>query len=99
MLHLAGLSGQLRVASTLDSVDGDAATGAVTVAGGVGVGRNLTVGGRLVVADTTQSKSTSTGAIVTAGGLGVGGNVNIEGDVNLCVHACVRTCMRPCVSV
>jgi len=80
-LALEGENSQLRVASSINSAN--SSSGAVVVAGGVGVGQNLTVGGQLFVADDTKSKSTTTGSIVTPGGVGIGGNLNIEGDINL----------------
>lgn len=64
-------------------------TGAVTVAGGVGIGGNLYVGGNevltgtLSVLDETQSVDTSTGAVVVAGGVGVGKNLNVGGTVKV----------------
>ena len=57
------------------------ATGALTVAGGVGIGGRLNVGnqttfqGLVRQTNNTESTSTVTGATVIAGGLGVGGNI------------------------
>jgi len=62
-------------------------TGALVVNGGVGIGRNLFVGGTatfngpLVVTDPTQSTSTTTGAVIVTGGVGIGKNTNIGGDL------------------
>ncbi len=46
-------------------------TGAITVTGGVGIGKSLNVGG------STDSSSTSTGALVVAGGAGIGGRLTV----------------------
>ena len=57
--------------------------GALVVAGGVGVGRNLNVGQAMTIADTVgfrspqQSFSAGTGALVVAGGAGIGKTLNV----------------------
>ena len=62
-------------------------TGALTVAGGVGVAENLNVGGTLDVTgatnlnDTTSSTNTTTGALIVDGGVGIAENLNVGGDV------------------
>jgi hypothetical protein len=77
----------LEVSGTEDSTS--VTTGAVVVAGGVGialdvqVGGGVTVGGEVIVNSTQASSSTTTGALVVAGGAGVGGNVNVGGAVNV----------------
>jgi hypothetical protein len=61
-------------------------TGALVVAGGLGIGRDLYVGGNaffdgpLRVTDSTQSVSDTTGALIIAGGAGVGKNLNVGGN-------------------
>jgi len=57
-------------------------TGALTVAGGVGIGEDLNVGGIVRFTDTTASTSSSTGALVVTGGVGVGGTLDVgyQGD-------------------
>jgi hypothetical protein len=77
----------LEVSGTEDSTS--VTTGAVVVAGGVGialdvqVGGGVTVGGEVIVNSTQASSSTTTGALVVAGGAGVGGNVNVGGAANV----------------
>ena len=62
-------------------------TGALKVAGGVGVAENLHVGGTLDVTgatnlnDTTSSTNTTTGALIVDGGVGIAENLNVGGDV------------------
>lgn len=64
-------------------------TGALIVDGGVGVAKNVFIGGTGNVAgvlnadDTTQSTSVSTGGLVTDGGLGVAKNVFVGGTGNV----------------
>ena len=74
-------------------------TGALVVAGGVGIGGALYVQGpmfvsglsvdagstltNLVISTSTQSTSTVTGALVVAGGAGIGGNTYIGGSLNV----------------
>lgn len=64
-------------------------TGAVVVAGGVGiamdvyVGGNTTLSGALGVGSTAPSSSPTTGALVVAGGVGVGTNLNVGGSVSV----------------
>ena len=62
----------------------EAANGALTVAGGVGIGGNVYVGtsGNLVLAATTAATSTTSGSLQTAGGAGIGGNVWVGGEIN-----------------
>lgn len=70
-------------------------TGALVVAGGVGIGQNLYVGGGTQVTgrftstgianvtNTTNATSTTTGALVVAGGVGIGRDVWIGGSLNI----------------
>jgi hypothetical protein len=75
-----------------------ALTGALTIAGGVGIGGGLYVGGtttatnsvvtgtanaaNMVVSGTTNATSTATGALQVAGGVGIGGNLYVGGVLN-----------------
>jgi hypothetical protein len=57
-------------------------TGALTVAGGVGIGGQLNVAGDTnKFTASTASTSTSTGAVVITGGIGVGGTMYIGNDI------------------
>ena len=64
-------------------------TGALIVAGGAGIARDLFVGGLANIAgattitNTTNASSTVTGALQVRGGAGVGGNLYIGGDLNV----------------
>jgi hypothetical protein len=64
-------------------------TGALTVAGGVGIGKNLVVGGDIISSGTnyvqslTSATSVDTGAVIIGGGLGVGQDVWIGGDLHV----------------
>jgi len=52
-------------------------TGALTVAGGVGIAGDLYTGGIARLTDTTESTSASTGALVVSGGVGIDGSLNV----------------------
>jgi len=79
------IDGDLTVSGATDS--SSSTTGAVKVAGGVGIVKKLHVGGTVSVDDTTNATSTFTGSIQTDGGIGVvsdifvGGNATIVGDI------------------
>ena len=75
--------GNLVVRRTTASTN--SSTGALVVAGGVGVGGNVEVGGVIDIASTTASTSSTTGALTVAGanaGIGVAGNVYAGGIIN-----------------
>jgi hypothetical protein len=67
------------------------ATGALVVAGGVGIGGNTNVAGRMnvisdasfngnvIITSTRNSSNTNTGALVINGGVGIGGNLYVGG--------------------
>jgi hypothetical protein len=54
-------------------------TGALAVAGGVGISGNTYIGGLARVTDTTVSTSASTGALAVSGGVGIAGEAYIGG--------------------
>ena len=64
-------------------------TGAVTIAGGLGVAGNVYIGGNEVlygtlnITNATQSDNTGSGALVVVGGAGFGKNVNVGGTVRV----------------
>jgi hypothetical protein len=58
---------EISISSTTDSLS--ATEGALTVAGGVGIGLKLNVGGAVTISDVTEATSTSAGSIVTLGGI------------------------------
>ena len=67
------------IISTYNTTDATStSTGALIVAGGVGIGKNLYVGGLGRFINTTAATSTTTGALVVAGGMGIGGAVYIN---------------------
>jgi len=72
----------------------DITNGALYVAGGVGIGENLLVGGRanigsltldkdLLIKGVTQSADTGTGSLVVRGGAGIVKRLNVGGHTNL----------------
>lgn len=70
-------------------------TGAITTAGGVGIAKNLNVGGNanvggsttfggtVNITDATESTTTTTGALIVAGGVGIGKRINVGGATTL----------------
>lgn len=56
-------------------------TGALIVAGGVGIAGNLFIGGRSNIQSDINATSTSTGALVVAGGVGIGKDLWIGGTL------------------
>lgn len=72
------LSGNVVLAATTTSANVN--TGALVVAGGVGIRGTLQVLSNIVAAGGNVSTSTTTGAIVVVGGVGVSGNINIGSD-------------------
>ena len=77
----------LEVSGTSDSTSPQ--TGAVVIAGGVGIALDVQVGGTVTVAgevianSTAPTTSTTTGAVVVAGGVGIGGGLNVGGSANV----------------
>ena len=58
-------------------------TGALKVAGGVGIVKNLYLGGQEEIVNNTQASSTTTGALRVAGGVGIVKNLYVGGQLNL----------------
>ena len=68
---------QLFVSGT--NISTSTSTGALQVAGGVGIGGNVFVGNTATIISTVNSTSTNTGALQVRGGVGVGGNIYAAG--------------------
>jgi len=86
VINLDGATGAVILPQT--NTSSSTSTGALQVAGGVGVAENLNVGGVAKVTDSTASSSKTTGAVIITGGLGVGGAVyadTVETTGNLTV--------------
>ena len=77
------------IISLLNQTDSnDTSTGALTVAGGVGVGGNVNVGGTVTATilsaiGIAQSNDVNTGALTVAGGAGIAKNLNVGGALNV----------------
>lgn len=75
------VTGSFIGSSTTDS--SSAITGAVKVAGGVGIAKNLFVGQDLRVTNTDDAVSKTTGALAVAGGVGIAKKLYVGGNVEL----------------
>lgn len=71
------------VTDTNDTESTSKTTGSMILAGGLGVGKNLYMGGNLRVESTTASTNTTSGAVVVSGGCGIGGAVYTGGIVRI----------------
>jgi enhancing lycopene biosynthesis protein 2 len=64
-------------------------TGAIVVAGGVGIASNLFVGGNSTISgqeritNTTQSTSSTSGALIVSGGVGIASNLFVGGNTTI----------------
>ena len=67
------VANKLRLTSTETSTTTD--SGALVVAGGVGVGDNMNIGGPVRIYDLTSATSTFTGALIVQGGAGFNGDI------------------------
>jgi len=70
---------QFTCLGTLNSFD--ATSGSFVTSGGVGIAKNLNVGGDVIFLSTTFSTSTSTGSIICSGGVGIGSDLYVDGTV------------------
>lgn len=70
-------SGNVNIMETTSSTD--STTGALTVAGGAGIGENAYVAGLLKVELTTDSTASTDGALIVAGGAGIAKSLHIGG--------------------
>jgi hypothetical protein len=79
-------SGNVSVTGARESID--QSSGAFVVNGGVGIAKNVNIGGATTVngvttiANSTDSTSLSTGALVVSGGLGVSKTLNVGSNTN-----------------
>lgn len=88
-----GVTGVTTITNTTQATSKD--NGALIVDGGVGIEKNLfvggtanfggaaTFGGKIHITDVTQSTNTATGALVVDGGLGVAKNLNVGGTLGV----------------
>ncbi len=67
------------ISTSLTTDSSSISTGAVTVAGGVGIAKKLYVGGIETITDVTESSSISTGALVVNGGVGIAKKLTVGG--------------------
>lgn len=67
------VANKLRLTSTETSTSTD--SGALVVAGGVGIGDNMNIGGPVRIYDLTSATSTFTGALIVQGGAGFNGDI------------------------
>jgi hypothetical protein len=86
------IAGNLTVAGNISTTGGNpvtfsstvnstsTSTGAVVISGGLGVAKNVFVGGSLNVVNTTQSTSYTTGAFILSGGLGIASDLYSNGN-------------------
>jgi hypothetical protein len=54
--------------------------GAVTIAGGASISKNLLIGGDITIFSTTESNDISSGSLLLKGGAGISGNLNVLGN-------------------
>jgi hypothetical protein len=73
------VSGAVNISSATASTS--TSTGALIVAGGVGIGGAVNTSGAVNISSATASTSTSTGAVKVTGGVGIGGNVFVGGNL------------------
>lgn len=69
--------------TTATTVSTSTSTGALQVAGGVGIGGATYIGGVTNITNTTNASSTSTGALIVSGGVGIAQNLVVGGATNL----------------
>lgn len=72
-------------------------TGAITAVGGIGIGKDIYVGGKATILGTTTvtnitaASSTNSGAIVVYGGAGIGGNLYVGGTIYGTINGTITT--------
>ncbi len=75
------ISGGLGI-STSTSATSETSGGALSVAGGVAIGKNMKIGGEIEIRSTAPSTNAQTGALVVQGGIGVNEAIWIRADAN-----------------
>ena len=65
---------------TSRSAQSESDGGALTIAGGVGVGSNLYIGGDVFIKSTTESIDVNTGSLIIEGGVAISKNLNVLGN-------------------
>lgn len=80
-MSIIGQTGVINLPLTLTSTS--TTTGALVVAGGVGIGGALYVANDAKLQGTTPSTSTTTGALVVTGGVGIGGAIQVGSSANV----------------
>jgi len=71
------LSGGLGISTTVNA-SSHTSGGALSIAGGAAIGKNVYIGGKLYVMDTSIPTSSQTGSVVLYGGVGVNGSVYLR---------------------
>ena len=61
-------------------------TGALQVVGGVGIGKDVFVGGLVRIQNSTDASNTTSGALVVTGGVGIGQNLHVGGQFSATVN-------------
>ena len=71
------LSGGLGISTTVNA-SSHTSGGALSIAGGAAIGKNVYIGGKLYVMDTSIPTSSQTGSVVLYGGVGLNGSVYLR---------------------
>jgi hypothetical protein len=75
------LSGGMGIATTVNA-SSITSGGALSIAGGVAVGKDVYIGGKTTIVDTTIPSSSQTGSLVLHGGLGMNGPILLRSNVS-----------------
>jgi hypothetical protein len=65
---------------TSRSAQSESDGGALTIAGGIGIGSNMYIGGDVFMKSTTESVDVSTGSLIIKGGVAISKNLNVLGN-------------------
>jgi hypothetical protein len=93
MNDTVNLNGLVKINNNVEITDPDDSTntltGALVIAGGVGIGKSVNIGGDLDVigitsiSNTTESTTKDNGALVVEGGVGIEKNLNVGGNLTI----------------